>query len=180
MGFGIIAGQGTSCLEALKDGADPDAIFATCGGGGWLSGTFLAKELLSPKSKVFAAEPLQANDATQSYAAKKIIKFSDSPPTIADGARSPAVSERTFYYLSQLDGFFEIPEHDIIYWTQWLMHLLKITVEPTSAVAMAGAVKWLKKQKSKQRVLVLLSVGNIAPETYQKIWQESFLEKLPI
>ncbi len=180
MGFGIIAGQGTSCLEALKDGADPDAIFATCGGGGWLSGTFLAKELLSPKSKVFAAEPLQANDATQSYAAKKIIKFSDSPPTIADGARSPAVSERTFYYLSQLDGFFEIPEHDIIYWTQWLMHLLKITVEPTSAVAMVGAVKWLKKQKSKQRVLVLLSGGNIAPETYQKIWQESFLEKLPI
>jgi len=90
------------------------------------------------------------------------------------------VSERTFYYLSQLDGFFEIPEHDIIYWTQWLMHLLKITVEPTSAVAMAGAVKWLKKQKSKQRVLILLSGGNIAPETYQKIWQESFLEKLPI
>jgi threonine dehydratase len=93
---------------------------------------------------------LQANDATQSYAAKKIIKFSDSPPTIADGARSPAVSERTFYYLSQLDGFFEIPEHDIIYWTQWLMHLLKITVEPTSAVAMAGGVKCLKKQKSKK------------------------------
>jgi len=45
---------------------------------------------------------------------------------------------------------------------------------------MAGVVKWLKKQKSKQRVLVLLSGGNIAPETYQKIWQESFLEKLPI
>ena len=44
------------------------------------------------------------------------------------------------------------------------MHLLKITVGATSAVAMVGAVKWLKKQKSKQRVLVLLSGGNIAPE----------------
>ena len=91
--------------------------------------------------------------------AKKIIKFSDSPPTIADGARSPAVSERTFYYLSQLDGFFEIPENDIIYWTQWLMHLLKITVEPTSAVAMAGAVKCLKKQKSKKTKIKTKSVG---------------------
>jgi threonine dehydratase len=176
---GVIAGQGTSCYEALKDGADPDAIFATCGGGGWLSGTFLAKELLSPKSKVFGVEPLQANDATQSYHAKKIIKFCDSPPTIADGARAPAVSKRTFHYLKQLDGFYEVSENEIIYWTQWLMHLLKITVEPTSAVAMAGAFQWLKTQKTKQRVLVLLSGGNIAPETYQNIWKESFLEKIP-
>ncbi len=176
---GVIAGQGTSCYEALKDGANPSAIFATCGGGGWLSGTFLAKELLAPNSKVFGAEPLQANDASQSYAARKIIKFADSPPTIADGARAPSVSERTFHYLKQLDGFFEIPEDQIIYWTQWLMHLLKITVEPTSAVAMAGAFEWLRTQKKKQRILVMLSGGNIAPETYQKIWQESFLEKLP-
>lgn len=175
----VIAGQGTSCYEALKDGANPNAIFATCGGGGWLSGTFLAKELLAPSVKVFGAEPLQANDASQSYSAKKIVRFADSPPTIADGARAPAVSERTFHYLKQLDGFFEIPESEIIYWTQWLMHLLKITVEPTSAVAMAGAFEWLKTQKTKQRVLVLLSGGNIAPETYQKIWQESYLEKLP-
>jgi threonine dehydratase len=176
---GVISGQGTSCYEALQDGANPDAIFATCGGGGWLSGTFLAKELLAPNAKVYGVEPLQANDAAQSYAAKKIIKFTDSPPTIADGARAPAVSERTFYYLQKLDGFFEIPEEDIIYWTQWLMHLLKITVEPTSAVSMAGAFEWLKTQKTKQRVLVLLSGGNIAPETYQKIWEKSYLENLP-
>ncbi len=176
---GVIAGQGTSCYEALQDGANPDAIFATCGGGGWLSGTLLAKELLAPNVKVYGVEPLQANDAAQSYAAKKIIKFTDSPPTIADGARAPAVSERTFYYLQKLDGFFEIPEKDIIYWTQWLMHLLKITVEPTSAVSMAGAFEWLKTQKTKQRVLVMLSGGNIAPETYQKIWEKSYLENLP-
>ena len=175
----VILGQGTSCYEALQDGANPDAIFATCGGGGWLSGTFLAKELLAPNTKVYGVEPLCANDATQSYVAKKIIKFNDSPLTIADGARAPAVSERTFHYLQKLDGFFEIPEEDIIYWTQWLMHLLKITVEPTSAVSMAGAFEWLKTQKTKQRVLVMLSGGNISPDTYQKIWEKSYLENLP-
>jgi phenylalanyl-tRNA synthetase beta chain len=73
----------------------------------------------------------------------------------------------------------EIPENEIIYWTQWLMHLLKITVEPTSAVAMAGAFQWLKTQKIKKKVLVLLSGGNVSPETYQKIWQKNWLEKLP-
>ncbi len=175
----VIAGQGTACYEALKDGANPHAIFATCGGGGWLSGSFLAKELLVPHVKIFGVEPRQANDAAQSYVAKKIIRFADSPPTIADGARAPAVSERTFHYLKQLDGFFDVSEAAITYWTQWLMHLLKITIEPTSAVAMAGAFDWLKTQRTRQRVLVLLSGGNIAPETYQKIWEKSWLEMLP-
>jgi threonine dehydratase len=171
-----IVGQGTACYEALQDGVNPDAIFATCGGGGLLSGTFLAKELLAPNALVFGAEPSQANDASLSYAAKKIISFDDSPSTIADGARASSVSDRTFYYLQQLDGFFEISEEKIIYWTQWLMHLLKITVEPTSAVAMAAAFEWLKTQKTKQKILVILSGGNISPETYQKIWQKNYLE----
>jgi len=174
-----IAGQGTACYEALEDGANPDAIFATCGGGGLLSGTFLAKELLAPKCLVFGAEPLQANDASLSYAAKKIIGFEDSPPTIADGARALSISPRTFHYIKKVDGFFEIDEEKIIYWTQWLMHFLKITVEPTSATSMAAAFEWLKTQKTKQRVLVILSGGNIAPETYQKIWQKNYLEQLP-
>jgi len=176
---GVIAGQGTACYEALEDGSNPDAIFATCGGGGWLSGSFLAKELLAPHVKVFGVEPRQANDAAQSYAAKRIVRFTDSPPTIADGARAKAVSERTFHYLKQLDGFFDVSEEAIIYWTQWLMHLLKITIEPTSAVAMGGAFDWLKTQRTKQRVLVMISGGNISPEIYQRIWETSYLEILP-
>ncbi len=58
------------------------------------------------------------------------------------------------------------------------MHLLKTTVEQTLAVSMAGAFEWLKTQKTKQRVLVMLSGGNIAPDTYQKIWEKSYLENL--
>ena len=175
----VIAGQGTSCFEALQDGANPDAIFATCGGGGWISGTFLAKELLAPKVAVFAGEPLQANDAARSYKSGEIFKFNDSPPTIADGARAPAISERTFKYLKQLNGFYEIDEEQIIYWTQWLMNLLKVVVEPTSAVSMGAAFEWLKTQKTKQRVLVMLSGGNIAPETYRAIWEKNYLDVVP-
>src|SRR5690606_27561150 len=50
----IIAGQGTACYEALKTGLKPDAIFATCGGGGWVSGTYLAAQLLCPSAKIYA------------------------------------------------------------------------------------------------------------------------------
>ncbi|MDB2414372.1 serine/threonine dehydratase [Rickettsiales bacterium] len=175
----VIEGQGTSCYEALKKGVKPDAIFATCGGGGLLSGTYLAKELLSKESLIFAGEPANADDALRSYNSGKIFAYKDSPQTIADGAMSLCVSERTFSYLKKIDGFYSVTEEEIIYWTQWLMHLLKTTIEPTSAVAMGAAFKWLKAQKNKQKILIILSGGNISPDTYKKVWQNDFLDQLP-
>jgi threonine dehydratase len=178
----VIIGQGTSCIEALREWpleTPPDAVFATCGGGGWMSGTYLATKLLHPQTKVFAVEPLNANDAARSYRDGKIFSFDHSPETIADGARSLCVSPRTFQYLQKLDGFYEVTEEDIIYWTQWLGHLLKITVEPTSALVMGGICQWLKTQTTPQNVLVMLSGGNVSPQSYQKIWAKNYLETVP-
>ncbi len=176
----VIAGQGTACLEALEDMGDrPDAIFAACGGGGLLSGTWLAASGFAPEAKVFGAEPAMANDAAQSYRAGRIIGFEESPMTIADGARTLRLSELTFQYLQKLDGFYEVEERDILYWTQWLQHLLKTVVEPTAALAMAGAAQWLAAQREKKRVLVILSGGNVDAASQRKIWAESFLEHVP-
>jgi threonine dehydratase len=175
----IIAGQGTSCLEALQDGVLPNAIFASCGGGGWLSGTFLASRLLCPTAKVFAAEPLRGNDATQSYRTGRVVKLPAAPDTLADGARTLAISERTFHYLKQLDDFFEIEEQEMAYWTQWLIHLLKVAVEPTSAMSMAAAQRWLQKQNAPQKVLIMLSGGNIDARTYTKVFARDYLGDLP-
>jgi len=174
----VIAGQGTACLEALQE-VRPTAVFAPCGGGGLLSGTRLAVERLAPGTPVFAGEPALADDAARSYRSGAIVSLADTPLTIADGVRTLAVSERTFAYLKTLAGFFEVSEEDILYWTQWLTHLLKCVLEPTSAVAMAAAAQWLAGQRSKQRVLVILSGGNIAPETQREIWATSRLDRLP-
>jgi threonine dehydratase len=175
----LILGQGTSCYEALQHDLNPNAIFATCGGGGWLSGSFLAKQLLSPASKLFAGEPANANDASQSYRAGKLISLPAPPQTLADGARVSCVAARTFEYLQHLDGFFEASEARIIYWTQWLNHLLKCSVEPTSAVAMEAAYQWLTTQSQPQKILVLLSGGNMDAETYRAVWENSYLQQVP-
>ena len=175
----VIAGQGTLCLEALQDDAKPDAIFAACGGGGLLAGTLLAAQLAAPDACVYGCEPLQANDAARSVRQGSITGFDNTPPTIADGARTLRITPRTFSYLERLSGFYEIPERDIIYWTQWLQHLLKITIEPTAALAMAGAFAWLRGQTDKQCALVLISGGNVDAMTYERIWATSFLEQTP-
>lgn len=176
-----ICGQGTAALEAFSQLPEtPEAIFATCGGGGWLSGTYLAREFAGLRSKIYGAEPSQAADAKRSFETGHIHRFTSQPDSIADGARTPGVCQRTFQYLKELDGFFSASEEEIIYWSQWLCHLLKTPVEPTSAVAMAAARQYLQKNTAtKGPLLVMLSGGNISPSSYQKIWNSSYLEQIP-
>lgn len=159
----IICGQGTSCHEALSEIGTVDAIFATCGGGGWLSGTYLATQGLCPSAHVIGCEPLLGNDATQSFRTGKIVALPQAPNTIADGARTLKVAERTFQYLQKLNDFFEISDEDIIKYQTLAQEHLKVVIEPTSAVAFAGLVQWLEKNKpqTKQKLLVLLSGSNV-------------------
>ncbi|MGX6959978.1 MAG: serine/threonine dehydratase, partial [Rickettsia endosymbiont of Pentastiridius leporinus] len=144
-----IAGAGTLCYEALQQlGFSPDAIFASCGGGGLISGSYLAKELISPTSLLIGSEPLTANDAYLSVKNNSIFRFKDSPNTIADGLKTLSVSARTFEYLKKLDGFYLANEYEIYYWTAWLTHLLKVICEPSSSINMVSVINWLKTQTS--------------------------------
>ena len=90
-----------------------------------------------------------------------------------------AVGNITFEYLKMLHGIYEIKEQEMIYWTQWLTHLLKVRLEPTSAMAMEAAYQWLTKQNSKKRVLIVLSGGNIDQETTLRLWKKNYLDKRP-
>ncbi len=176
----VIAGQGTACLEALQDSPEkPDAVFATCSGGGLVAGTWIAAQISREPIAVYGAEPLNANDAARSFREGRIISFEKEPETVADGARALCMTPRTFQYIRRLDGMVEAPEKDIIYWTQWLTHLLKTLVEPTAATAMASAARWLKTQPKGCTVLVILSGGNVDPAARRDIWGKSLLETTP-
>ena len=177
----IIAGQGTVCYEALQQVKDINAVFAPCGGGGLLSGSFLASKLFADNIKIYGGEPENCNDAAISLRQQKLHIFDTLPITIADGIRTLSISEKTFAYLKKSKGIIEVREEDIIYWTQWLQHLLKVLCEPCSGVAMAACYKWLKSNmfKQKQKILIIISGGNIATETQQIIWKKDYLCDIP-
>lgn len=175
----IIAGAGTASFEVLKDDQNYNAIFVPCGGGGLASGTYLTTKLLSPSTMVFAGEPKQANDIAISYHTNKIFRFNESPETLADGARTLGITERIFNYIKLINGVFEISEREIAYWTMWTNHLLKITSEPTTALATAAAHRWLSTQQDKKRVLIILTGGNTDNESYQLIWSRNYLDINP-
>jgi threonine dehydratase len=182
----IIAGQGTAALEALEQTTNIDAVFAPCGGGGLVSGTLIATRHLSPKTKVIGVEPLAANDAAMSLKTGRIVSLNKTPETLADGAATPSVGEYTFPYLQQLDGFYEVNEHHIAYWTQWLQHLLKLHIEPTCAMTMQGVVEYLRAlslnaadSHKRKQILVIISGGNISSQSMSAIWTDDHLQQPP-
>ncbi|WP_158965916.1 serine/threonine dehydratase [Paraglaciecola sp. L3A3] len=175
----IIAGQGTAVYDALLQIGQVDSVFAPIGGGGLISGSFICSKTLYPDIQVIGAEPLLANDAAESRRTGTIQSLPQQPLTLADGAATLAVGEKTFNYIKQLDDIYEIPEQPIVYWCQWLQHLLKIHLEPTSAMSMAALINWLKVQKKRQKVLVVLSGGNIDQQKMQQIWQQNYLQEIP-
>ncbi|WP_218354755.1 serine/threonine dehydratase [Alteromonas lipotrueiana] len=175
----IIAGQATATHEALLQTGPVDAVFGPCGGGGLLSGAVLATRAMQPDALVIGAEPEQANDASRSLQSGTIETLNSPPDTLADGAATPSVGEHTFGFLQQLDDFYEVNEVQIAYWTQWLQHLLKLHVEPTSALSMAAVTAWAVETTAPKTALVMLSGGNISAASMQKIWQQDYLLQPP-
>ena len=104
----IIAGQGTATLEALKQSGEVDCVFAPVGGGGLVSGALLSTKALNSNTKVMGVEPLIANDAAESLRTGVIQSLPEQPKTLADGAATLQVGEKTFPHLQALDGFYEV------------------------------------------------------------------------
>ncbi len=175
----VISGQGTAVFEAISEIGEIDAVFAPCGGGGLASGSLVATRGLLSQAKVIGAEPLAGNDAAQSVRTGKIVRLPDQPKTLADGAMTLAVGDITFEYLKKLDDILEIDEEPMVYWSQWLSHLLKLRVEPTSAMAMEAASQWLKHQQGKKKVVIVLTGGNIDQAKMAKIWENNYLDHQP-
>ncbi|UCC33029.1 MAG: pyridoxal-phosphate dependent enzyme, partial [Candidatus Bathyarchaeota archaeon] len=167
----IIAGAGTAAYELIKETGELDYVFSPVGGGGLLSGTAIATKGLAPSSKVIGVEPKNADDAYQSLKAGKIIP-ADAPNTIADGLRT-SLGTNTFRVIEEkVDQIITVSEREIADAMQFIWERMKLLVEPSGAVSLAGV---LSKQidLQSQKVGVILSGGNIdLTDFFAKIQRE--------
>jgi threonine dehydratase len=155
----IVAGAGTAALELIEEVEKLDYLFAPVGGGGLLSGTSIATKALCPKSTVIAVEPKNADDAFRSLRDGKIYP-SVKPDTIADGLRTQ-LSELTFRIIKQnVDSIVTVSEEEIVAAMRILWERMKMVVEPSGAVSLAGLLK-MKDELIDRRVGVIISGGNI-------------------
>ncbi len=155
----IIAGQGTAAKELLEEIPYLDIVIAPVGGGGLMSGTLISAKHMKPGIKAYAAEPTGANDAWQSFKAKKFIPQTN-PQTIADGLRT-SLGEVTFGIITELcDDIFCVDDEAIIRAMRIIWERMKIIIEPSAAVPFAVI---LENQQvfANKNVGVIISGGNV-------------------
>jgi threonine dehydratase len=157
----VIAGQGTVALEMLDDLPNLDAIVAPIGGGGLVAGVTLAAKALKPSIRVFAAEPLGADDAARSKALGEWVPQTD-PQTIADGLLT-STGDLTWPVVRDLvEAVVTVREEEIVQAMRLAWERAKLLIEPSSAVALAAVISpAFRDLPDMPRVGVILSGGNV-------------------
>ena len=155
----VIAGQGSCSFELHEQVGELDAIVAPIGGGGMISGTCLTMSNIAPKTEIFAAEPLNADDAARSFKAGHIIA-DDAPQTVADGLKVP-LKELTWHFVSNhVADILTATEQEIIDAMRLTWQRMKMVMEPSSAVPLATILKHKDRFKGR-RVGVIITGGNV-------------------
>jgi threonine dehydratase len=169
----IMAGQGTIGIEIIKQmaalGQMPDILLSCCGGGGLMAGIATSVSHLSPKTRMYAVEPVNFDDTLRSLAAGKQVSNEGQHATICDAIMTPIPGDLTFpINKSKLKGAFAVTDQEAAFAVAYAAKILKITAEPGGAVALAAVLAGKTNFKGKT-VAVILSGGNIDPSLHAKI-----------
>lgn len=155
----VMAGQGTTVLELLKQSGGLDGIVTPIGGGGLMAGCAIAAHGTVPTIAMVGVEPSGASDAAQSLAhGARIEHF--TPDTICDGLRA-------LIGVSNLDALREhrvqvitVSDEETIAAMKLLWQTLKLVVEVSSATVLAAVLKQ-REQFAGRRIGLVLTGGNV-------------------
>ncbi len=156
----IVAGQGTAALELSEETGTLDEFWVPVGGGGLASGSLLA--LGESPTTVRGVEPELADDAYWSMR-EGSIQPQKPPVTIADGLRTAlgripfAIFQKYGIHLSR------VSEAQILAAQALVWQRLKLVVEPSGVVALAGLLASAQAEPDRyrgRRIGVVFSGGN--------------------
>ena len=159
----VAAGQGTIGLEILEDLPDVHAVAAPIGGGGLISGVATAVKGLNPAVKTIGVEPAGAPRYTKSRAAGHPETL-EQVDTIADGTRTDHADPNNFEVIqARVDEICTVDDEHIRKAMALLMAKARLTVEPSGALPVAAALAGTLPVEKGQKVVFVLSGGNVDP-----------------
>jgi threonine dehydratase len=176
----IIAGQATCGVEILEQLPSVELVLSPVSGGGLLSGVATVIKLAAEAAgretpKVWGCEPELAADAKESFDTKKLVEWpaAKTTRTIADGLRTQSVGERNFdHILRFVDGVVTVTEEEIREALRVFLRATKIVAEPSGAVALAAALFRGAELPAAQRVVAIVSGGNLDPALRTQLEEE--------
>ena len=163
----VIAGQGTVALELLQDLPRLDYLFVPVGGGALLAGSLLARQALGSACEIVGVEPEAANRAQQSLKAGHAVAI-EHPRTIADAAQATALAPLAFDIIrGAAPLMLSATDAQLLGALRFFAQRMKLVVEPTGALAFAGARDGGVDIRGK-RVGIIVSGGNVDLARYAR------------
>jgi threonine dehydratase len=154
----FIAGNATLAVEILEDLPDVDAIVASVGGGGLLSGIAAAVAGIKPETRIYAAEPATAAPLSASLAAGKPVYFEGWTASFVDGAGGKSVLPTMWPMLSSLSGAIVVSLEEVAAAMKLVAERTHLIIEGAAGCAVAAA---LSGRAGTGKVVAVVSGGNI-------------------
>ncbi len=170
----VATGQGTICMEIVKELPLVDYILVPIGGGGLATGVSTLAKLLNPKIKVIGVEPAGAACLRTSFANNEVTTL-PSVTTIADGTAVKTPGSKVFPYLQQnLDDIITIEDDELIVAFLDMVENHKMIVENSGLLTVA-ALRHLKVENKK--IVSILSGGNMDVTTMSSVVQHGLIQR---
>lgn len=170
----IIAGQGTCGLEILEDVSALDAVLVPVGGGGLISGISTAFKAISPNCKVIGVEATGVPSLYESMKKKKLVTI-EHPTTIADGLVGQTIGKMNFEIcVRNVDDVVLVTDDQMRDAVKSLLLDAHILAEPSGAAPVAALLSGAYKPRSRERIALVISGGNIAYTLLQELLNEAF------
>jgi threonine dehydratase len=165
----VMAGQGTVALELLEEVGELDVLVVPVSGGGLIAGCATVLSALCPRTRVIGVEPEAGDDTRRSLASGSRIAI-EIPRTIADALQSPTPGELTFPINRELvDAVATVSDDDLFEAMRFCFARLKLVVEAGGVAGLAALLRGKVELPAEARVGVVLSGGNVDPETFARL-----------
>ena len=172
----IITGQGTIAHEIIEDLKKIDMIIVPVGGGGLISGIGAFVKSIIPTIKVIGVQSAACPSAYESYYSGEITKVS-SQYSIADGISVKQVGALNFEIIRKfVDDVVLVEEDQIAAAILLLLERKKILAEGSGAVPLAALLNGSIKISQKDRVVLLISGGNVDSSLLGRILSQGMLK----
>ena len=160
----VIAGQGTTAVEILRHhlGSRAAAVVVPVGGGGLVAGIGAYVKAIRPDIRVIGVEPVDANAMTRSLAAGRRVTL-DHVGLFADGVAVRTVGAHTFAVARHVvDEMVCVTNDEICAAIKDVFDDTRSIMEPSGALAVAGATRWAAGRAADERpVVAVLSGANM-------------------
>jgi threonine dehydratase len=167
----VIGGQGTIGVELVRQIDRMDAVFASVGGGGLISGIAGYIKRVRPDVRVIGCSPENSPVMARSVKAGRILDL-PSLPTLSDGTAGGVEAGAITFELCRdlVDEFVTVTEGEIRDHLLLYMREHRMLIEGAAAVAVAAFMK-LKERFAGGNVIIVICGANIDLDTLRSIME---------